>query len=80
MASTTVSAKGQVTIPASVRSALGLAPGSRVEFVQTPQGQYAIVPAMVSASELKGVLRKPPKPVSIEAMNAAIAKEGAKAR
>lgn len=80
MASATVTSKGQVTIPASVRAALGLDAGSRVEFVETAEGQFAIVPATISAVTLKGILRKPPKPVSIEDMNKAIAQQGAKAR
>jgi hypothetical protein len=36
--------------------------------------------ATIHASALKGMLRKPAKPVSIEAMNQAIVEEGAKAR
>jgi AbrB family looped-hinge helix DNA binding protein len=80
MASATVTAKGQVTIPASVRAALGLDTGSRVEFIETGEGQFAIVPVTTSVEALRGLLRKPSKPVSIEDMNAAIAEQGAKAR
>lgn len=80
MATATVTSKGQVTIPAAVRAALGLATGSRIEFVETEQGQYAIVVATSPVQALKGMLRKPPGPVSIEAMNKAIATQGAKAR
>jgi AbrB family looped-hinge helix DNA binding protein len=68
MASATVTAKGQVTIPASVRAALGLDAGSRVEFIETGAGQFAIVPVTVSVEALKGLLRKPAKPVSVEDM------------
>lgn len=32
MATTTITVKGQVTIPKQIRDALGLTPGSRVEF------------------------------------------------
>jgi AbrB family looped-hinge helix DNA binding protein len=80
MASATVTAKGQVTIPASVRAALGLDAGSRVEFIETGDGQFAIVPVTASVEALKGLLRKPSNPVSVEDMNAAIAEQGAKAR
>jgi AbrB family looped-hinge helix DNA binding protein len=80
MASATVTAKGQVTIPASVRAALGLDTGSRVEFIETGEGQFAIVPVTASVEALRGLLRKPSKPVSIDDMNAAIAEQGAKAR
>jgi AbrB family looped-hinge helix DNA binding protein len=80
MASARVTSKGQVTIPAAVRAALGLDAGARVEFVEIDKGQFALVPATVPVQALKGMLRKPAKPVSIEAMNAAIAKRAASAR
>lgn len=78
MATATITSKGQVTIPASVRAALGLETGSRVEFVEVENGKYAIVPATSSVLALKGMLRKPNQPVSIEDMNQAIAVQGAK--
>jgi len=34
----TVSAKGQITVPKAVRDRLGLRPGTRVEFEMTPRG------------------------------------------
>ena len=78
MATATVTSKGQITIPASVRAALGLDTGSRIEFVQTGEGQYLIVAATSPVQALKGVLRKPATPVSIEDMNRAIAEQGAR--
>ena len=80
MATATVTSKGQITIPVAVRAALGLEAGSRVEFVQTEAGKFAIVAATNSVNALKGMLRKPSLPVSIDDMNAAIASHGAKAR
>lgn len=80
MAAVTVSSKGQVTIPARVRAAMGLEPGSRVEFVETGGGQYAIVPVTSPVTALKGMLRKPPAPVSVEDMANAIALRGSKAK
>lgn len=76
MAAATLTSKGQITIPASVRAALGLDTGSRVEFVDTGKGQFAIVPATSPVQALKGLLGKPPKPVSIEDMNSAIEEQG----
>ena len=35
---TTVTSKGQITIPKQVRDALGLMPGSQVEFTVEPEG------------------------------------------
>ncbi len=80
MSAATVTSKGQITIPAAVRASLGLEAGSRVEFVETEKGKYAIVAATNSVQALKGMLRKPAAPVSVDQMNAAIANQGAKAR
>jgi antitoxin PrlF len=77
MATATLTSKGQITIPAAVRAALGLEPGSRVEFVELESGQYLIVAATDEVQSLKGMLRKPQAPVSVEQMNAAIAARGA---
>ena len=73
MPAATVTSKGQITIPAPVRIALGLDAGDRVEFVEIEKGRFAIVPATVPLSGLKGIIRKPEKPVSIEDMDTAIA-------
>ena len=40
---TTVTSKGQVTIPKRVRDRLAIGPGSRVEFELTPEGQVVIL-------------------------------------
>jgi len=45
MATATVTSKGQITIPARVRAALGLEAGSRVEFVEIEEGQYLMIAA-----------------------------------
>jgi len=79
MATATVTSKGQITIPSQVRNALGLAAGDRVEFVEQGNGQFAIVAATRSVQELKGLFQgKRSKPVSIEEMNAAIAKRASR--
>jgi AbrB family looped-hinge helix DNA binding protein len=39
---TTVTSKGQVTIPKSVRDHLGIRPGSRVDFRQAADGRIVI--------------------------------------
>ena len=71
MATSTVSTKGQIVIPAAIREELGLAAGSRVEFLKTSEG-YLLKPATSSISALKGILRKPRKPVSVEMMRSAV--------
>jgi AbrB family looped-hinge helix DNA binding protein len=42
--STTVTTKGQVTIPKQMRDSLGLTPGSLVDFAWTADGQVVIRP------------------------------------
>jgi antitoxin PrlF len=81
LATATVTSKGQITIPARVRSELGVDPGDRIEFVQIGKGEFNIVAATRSVKELNGILhRKGRKPVSIEEMNAAIAKGASRSR
>lgn len=80
MATATVTGKGQITIPVEVREALRLDSGDRVEFVEVESGRFEIVPATRSVSALKGMFGKPKRTVSIDEMNAAIAKRGASAR
>ena len=80
MSTATVTSKGQITIPAAVRISLGIDTGSRIEFVEMENGQFMIVPAESPIQSLKGMLRKPSAPVSIEQMNIAIAAQGAKLR
>lgn len=38
-----VTVKGQVTIPQEVREALGIAPGSEVDFIRQEDGSYRLV-------------------------------------
>lgn len=80
MSSATLTSKGRITIPADVRVSLGIDAGDRVEFVQVQLGCFELIAATQSVTGLKGLVRKPAKPVTIEAMNKAIAARGAKAR
>ncbi len=70
MAVITVSSKGQIVIPASIRHRLGIGPGSRLEFVEDEDGSLRIlVRRAVSESVLEegyGMLRYdgPPRRLS----------------
>jgi AbrB family looped-hinge helix DNA binding protein len=77
MASATVTSKGQVTIPAEVRAALGLREGSTVDFVPTPAGSYEMVVHRTSIRDLKGALPPPQRPLSLADMDDAIARAAA---
>ena len=76
----TLTSKGQITIPVAVREALGVEAGDRVEFVEVAPGRYEIIAATRPVTALKGMFGKREKAVSIEQMNAAIARRGAAAK
>ena len=80
MTTATISSKGQITIPASVRNDLEVDAGDRVEFVLVVPGRYEFVAVTREVTELKGMFGKAGKVVFIEEMNAAIAAWGAQAR
>jgi antitoxin PrlF len=80
MPTATVTSKGQITIPSSVRRALHVEAGDRVEFVEIEAGRFEVVAATRSVTALKGMFGSPSRTVSIEEMNAAIALRGASAR
>ena len=80
MATATLTSKGQITIPAIVRTSLGVEAGDRVEFVEVEPGRFELVAATQSVTALKGLVRKPASPVTVDAMNDAIAVQGAKAK
>ena len=74
MRESTITAKGQTTLPAPVRDALSVKPGDRVRYF-IHGGKVHIIKTG-SLSDLKGMLRYDGPPVSLEDMERAIA-EGA---
>jgi AbrB family looped-hinge helix DNA binding protein len=76
MPTSTLTSKGQTTIPKEIRERLNLQPGDRLEFVVDDDGRVVVLPATVDAAELVGILRPPSRPVTVEAMNQAIRKRG----
>ena len=76
MTAATLTSKGQITIPVAVREKLGLAAGDRVEFVELSPGEFAMKAATEDVRALKGMVRRPPKAVSVEAMRAAVRRRG----
>ncbi len=77
MSKATLTSKGQLTLPKEVRTAMGVGPGDRVDFVLMDDGNFAVLPATHSVKSLKGIIPKPKKPVSLDDMDRAIAR-GAK--
>jgi antitoxin PrlF len=75
----TLTSKGQITLPISVRNALGLSVGAQVDFLPV-DGSFVLVPVRRDVSSLKARFSgRVKKAVSIEAMDEAIA-DGALSR
>jgi antitoxin PrlF len=76
MSTSTLTSKGQTTIPKDIRKRLNLHPGDRLEFVIDEDGRVLVLTASIDVSELAGILKSPARPVSVEAMKRAIRKRG----
>ena len=73
-----MTSKGQITIPADVCRRLSLAAGDKVIFVELEAGGYKLAPMNLPITALKGVVTKPAKAVTLEAMDAAVRAHAAK--
>lgn len=74
MATSTLTSKGQITLPRVVRERLGVKQGDRVEF-SVDGDRVSLRPAHTNMqSPVVGLLRhlRPSKPVSIDQMRAAV--------
>lgn len=67
----TVTSKGQVTIPKSIRDALRIKEGTRLSFEIGPDGTIVVRPKTRDLRDLFGIL-KATKHVTIEEMNETI--------
>jgi antitoxin PrlF len=56
--STTITVKGQVTIPKQIRDSLGLVAGSKVEFTLNERGEYVVLPAASTKKSRKSNVAK----------------------
>jgi AbrB family looped-hinge helix DNA binding protein len=73
MPSSTLTSKGQTTIPREVRDHLKLHSGDQIDFIIQTDGSVLVRPATVNVSELKGMLhRKNMKAVSVDEMSDAV--------
>ena len=72
MQESTVTVKGQTTLPKSVRQALHLMPGDRIRYMVLDGGEVRIVRTR-PVSEMSGILKGATnRPISLEEMEAAI--------
>jgi AbrB family looped-hinge helix DNA binding protein len=70
----TLTSSGRITLPKEVRDRLNLKAGDYVEFVDDPAGGYRLLQARRDIQELRGLLRPPPRPVSLDEMDRAVAR------
>lgn len=70
MTESTISAKGEVTIPLEIRKRIGGAPGTKLIWSVLDDGQLLVYVKNKSALDLKGMFAVPlGKQVSVEDMN-----------
>jgi bifunctional DNA-binding transcriptional regulator/antitoxin component of YhaV-PrlF toxin-antitoxin module len=72
MATSIISSKGQTTIPVAIQRFLKVKPGDKIQYFVEPDGRVSLLPKTLSVKDLKDVLPKPPKCVSIGEMDAAV--------
>lgn len=68
----TLTSKGQTTIPKPVREHLDLKSGNRIRFVIEADGRVTIVPATLPITALRGIARWSGRPASLDEMDAAV--------
>lgn len=75
MATSTITSKGQVTIPKDIRDSLLLHSGDKIDFTVTDQGEVLLRPLTRRVDDIFGRLHKPGRQaLSPEDMDAAIRK------
>jgi antitoxin PrlF len=81
MPTTTVTSKGQITLPKAVREQLRVETGDQVDFFVNEQGEMIVRPVHLDITDLRGLLQRPRKrSVNVEAMNEAILREHSRKR
>lgn len=75
----TITSKGQITVPKAVRDRLHLNPGDKIEFLVDEDGTVRVIPVTASLRQLKGMVPKPDRVVSLDEMASAI-EQGASGR
>jgi antitoxin PrlF len=72
---TTITSKGQITLPAAIRKALKIKAGDKLDFEVTEDGEILGKPVSNSLHSLSEVLPPAKRKLSLEEMDAAIRQE-----
>jgi AbrB family looped-hinge helix DNA binding protein len=72
MTRTTLTSKGQITLPKAIREQLGLKAGVKFDCYLDRDGQVVLVPLTVKLEDLVGILRYSGPPKTVEEINQAI--------
>ena len=75
MSQSTITSKGQITIPKDVRNVLHLESGSKVDFLITDNGEAIMRPLSKTTEDVFGILSSPKrKKVSVKEMDRGLKK------
>ncbi|MFN0301142.1 MAG: AbrB/MazE/SpoVT family DNA-binding domain-containing protein [Burkholderiales bacterium] len=78
MPTATLTSKGQITMPQSVRQSLGLQTGDKIDFVPDEEGGFKVIALRKDVSILRGRFAgRVARPVSLRAMEKAVGDEAA---
>jgi len=72
VAKSTITSKGQTTVPMEVRSRLKADSGAILKWEAKGSDEFVVKVIRKDVTRLKGIVAKPKKPVSVEDMNNAI--------
>lgn len=71
MGRSTLTSKGQITLPKDIRQYLGVEVGDRLNF-EIRDGVVVVEPETIDVRSLRGVVKVPRRSVTLEQMDAAI--------
>jgi AbrB family looped-hinge helix DNA binding protein len=78
LSESTISSKGQVTIPKAIRMRMHLKTGDRLRFVVEADGSVRLVAATRDVSTLREILPRPKRRATLDDMQAVIRRRAAK--
>lgn len=78
MPNSTLTSKGQITVPKAVREALDVHPGDTLAFRIRDDGIVTVEAVSIDLRELRGAIKPGKRGITVEAMNEAIRRSAAR--